>query len=190
VGGRDVFVVDNALSGTPTLTQIAALSQPYGGLTRINDLFYAFHQGILHSIDISEPASPVETAIGFVNEGTGAIAYDPATDTIFAASKRTDLLYAVDPANASFTVIGALGRDELEGGAEWFEGQMFMALQDGFTGELEIGTVDVQTGTYSSLFGIANVGTSIGFGTGLAIVPEPATLLLLALAVGLGLRRR
>jgi len=184
--------IENAVSGTPVINQIAPLSNLYGSLTKINDLFYGTTDNgqSLYSIDVSNPLNPVETFIGSNGlGGTGGLAYAPELDKLFAISKHTDALYEMDPTNGQVSFIGSLGIDDLSGGAEWFDGQLFLAVGNGTSGDYEIGTVNVLTGEYSTVVAV-QPGGGEEVAIGLAIVPEPATAVLCLLLGGWVLRRR
>jgi hypothetical protein len=187
----EFVIVENPVSGTPSLTVVAELGRVYGGITKVADLFFGFSRAgaDLYSIDVSDPANPIETYIGTNSVGgNGAIAHDPASDTLYAISKHTDALYTVDRLSGESTYVGDLGIDDLSGGAEWFDGQLFMAVQNGSSFDFEIGTVDVVTGAYGLTFTLGE-GIADQVATGLAIVPEPACVTLLLVGSLLAWRR-
>ncbi len=187
----DFVIVENAVSGTPTLTVLAELDRSYGDLAKVGDLFFAFSRDgrDLYSIDVSDPADPVETYIGTNSVGgNGAVAYAPAGDTLYAISKYADALSSVNRATGGLSYIGDLGIDDLEAGAEWFEGQLYLAVQSGTSFDLEIGRVDVATGAYTPVFTLGE-GIAAEVATGLAIVPEPTSVALLLAGSFLAWRR-
>jgi hypothetical protein len=191
-GASDLLIVENAVSGVPSLSHYASLELIYGGMTRIGDGFYGFADGgDLFSIDVSTPSNPIETRIGPTGvTGMGALAYDPVGEVFYGVSKLTERLYAIDPTNAGLAAIGHVGISPADGGGEWFDNRMFMSMNNLDSGDFELGTVDVLTGLYTSMFAIEE-GAAGFSGTGLAIVPEPATLMSLgALALLVPMRRR
>jgi hypothetical protein len=138
---------------------------------------------------MSDPASPVETYIGSNPiGGNGASAYDPLKGIFYTVSKYTDTLYEVDLGTGSLDPVGPLGINDLSAGAEWFEGELFLAVQNRSSGDFEIGTIDATTGAYSTRFVLGD-GIADYVATGLAVVPEPTTLTLLLVAALLPLRR-
>ncbi len=190
--GADFVIIDNAVNGVPSVSEIARLDRPYGGITKVGDLFYGFSGGgtTLYSIDMSDPENPVEKFIGENSvSGNDALAYDSTTDTLYAMSKNTDTLYEVDRATAALTYIGHLGINGWSVGAEWFDDHLYMAVQNGTSGDFEIGEVDTETGVYGNVFTLAEGGADY-VATGLAIVPEPATAILLVTVVFAISRRR
>lgn len=193
-GPVDFVEISNAISGVPSLNVVASLSQTYGGVTQVGELFYGFHNNgaELYSIDVSDPDNPVETYIGEdFYAGNDALAYDPVTDTMYSVSKFAEALLEVDYLTGDLTYIGTLGLGDANSvGAEWFEGQMYMAVQNGDSTDFEIGQIDVATGIYTRMFTLSE-GTADYVATALAIVPEPATAALVTVvALALARRRR
>jgi len=183
LGPATVYILNNPVSGTPTLTEYAALSRLYGTMTQIGDSYYGFSYGDLYRVDLSDPANPVETYIGTTGVGgTGGAAYDPDSDTLYMASYQTEMLYTVDPATAAITPVGDMGISSAGLGAEWFDGGLFVAAQNLSTGNVEIGTLDVATGEYSLLFTLASGADS--YATGLTVVPEPGIVAYLDIKPG------
>jgi hypothetical protein len=186
-----MYLLDNPVSGAPALYAYAELSQQYGSLTKIGDLFYAFSAGSLFTLDLTDPADPVETYIGATGVlGTAGAAYDPASDTLYMLSFKyeDDALYTVDRNTGAATWVGPLGIDADDLGGEWFGGQLFAAAQNGSSGYFEIGTVDVATGWYSPLMTVASGVDFVA--TGLTVIPEPTSFGLLLLGSLSLLRRR
>jgi hypothetical protein len=188
-----VYMLGNAVSGTPTLTQYCNLSRDYGSLTQIGSTFYAFSADELYILDLSDPSNPVETYIGSTGVGAnGGAAYDPDSETLYMVSySDIDSLYTVDPNTGGATPIGSgLGVDSGGYGAEWFGGQVFAAAQNHTSGDFEIGTVDVVSGLYSATITVS-AGGAADVATSLTVIPEPATLgLLLVACVALSRRGR
>jgi hypothetical protein len=192
VGGdadESLYTLNNALSGTPSLSYRATLNNHYGSMTGFDDQFYAFSYGDLYSIDVSDPYNPVETFIGPTGLGGGSAgaAYDPVGDVLYVLSRITDSLYSVDPLTAETTLVGAFGIDTDDLGGEWFDGQLYAAAQNLTSGSFEIGTIDHTSGAYAPLYSVASGASDVA--TGLTVIPEPATLGLLLVA-GLTFARR
>lgn len=186
-----VYNLENPVAGTPTLTEYTRLSRQYGSMTQIGQTFYAFSGDELYALDLSDPTEPVETFIGHTGvRGAGGAAYDPASDTLYMMSYRglDDALYTVDPDDATTLQVGRLGIDALGLGAEWFDGQLFAAAQNASSGYFEIGTVDYETGPYSTEIRVAQGVAEQA--TALTVIPEPSVLGLFATAEIVLLRRR
>jgi hypothetical protein len=184
------YKLNNPVAGTPSLTSYASLSHQYGTVTQIGDCLYGFSSGDLYGIDLSDPANPLETYIGTTGlTRTAGAGYDPDSDTLYTVSYAgtLDRLYVVDPATAAATLVGVLGINGYDYGAEWFAGQLYVAAQNGSSGSLEIGTVNVLNGLYSSMLTIADGASYVA--TGFTAIPEPTSLILL-LVGGLACGRR
>jgi hypothetical protein len=146
-GPATVYTLENAVSGTPALEAYANLTQFYGSLTGIGDEFYAFKTGDLYTLDLSDPNNPIETLIGTTAiDATAGAAYDPLNGMLYMLSYATDALYTINPATAAATLVGSVGIDALDFGAEWFEDELYAAVRNAASGLLEIGTVDVTSG--------------------------------------------
>jgi hypothetical protein len=184
-----IYLLENAVSGTPVLTYYASLSQRYGSMTMIGEYFYGFDRGDLYRLDLSDPDNPIEEFIGVTGVVyTAGAAYDPVGETLYMISCDTDTLYEVSPETAEVTPIGGLGVDALDCGAAWYAGNLYTALQNDDSDWIEIGLVDTGSGVYSCLMGL-EYGSGPGRATGLAIIPEPAGILMLLGAAG-WIRRR
>jgi hypothetical protein len=185
-----VYTLQNPVDGTPALVAYSQLSHHYGSLTQIGDTFYGFSHADLYGVDLSDPAYPVETYVGTTGVlGAAGAAYDPVSGTLYMMSYKEfdDALYTVDPDTAAATLVGYPGIDAYDLGAEWFDGGLFAAVQNGSTGYFEIGEVSAVTGHYSVLTTVASGADYVA--TGLTVIPEPTSLALL-LAGCLGLLRR
>lgn len=185
-----LYSIGNAASGTPSLDELAILDQWYAAVTEIDDLFYGYTTNSrLYAIDVTDPQNPVETFIGNLGIGhIGGAAYDPNSDTLYMVSNETDSLYIVDPSDASTSLVGNFGVDSLTTGAEWYDGQLYVSMNNATADEFQVGTLDVSTGDYSSLLTLVEGAEDVS--TSLAIVPEPATIVLLLATGGLCARRR
>jgi hypothetical protein len=186
-----VYMLHNGFSGTPTLTEYCELSRLYGSLTEVGGVFYAFHQSGLYALDISDPASPIETLVGDTEiSGAAGSAYDPDSGTFYMLSFRHgDGLFTVDLEAASANLIGFFGIDADDLGAEWYHGGLYAAMQNRSSGCFEIGVVDPESGLYSALYTVASGVDYVA--TGLTVVPEPSAFgMLLLAAFGLFSTRR
>ena len=189
-GITDVYLMANFASGTPSLTPYANLSHQYGGFTQINGTYYAFSSGVLYTLNLDDPANPIETYIGTTGiPDSGGAAYDPAHNTLYMTSYYSDALHVVDPETAAATQIGSgFGVDSDGLGAEWFDNQLYIANQNITSGNVEIGLVDVETGVYSQRVTLSAGASSQA--TALTIIPEPQMLGMIMMAGGALLRRR
>jgi hypothetical protein len=184
-----VYRMENAFSGTPSLVYYTSLTNYYGSVTQIADVYYAFSDGALYTLDLHDPANPVEDYVGDTGlSHTQGAAYDPVSDVLYVLSSTSDQLYAVDPATAIATPIGAEGLSVDLGplGAEWFDGRLFLAAHNLETGLFEIGELD-DAGMYVSLFALAE--GLLPRGTGLTVIPEPGMISLIVLGGLLAVRR-
>ena len=187
-GQSTVYTVQNGAVGTPTLSTYAELDNRYSCLTKIDDYFYAFKNGLFYQIDLSDPQNPVEQLIsdtGFT--GSDGTAYDPATDTLYMASLQYDTLYEVDQNTGSATPVGDFGVDISGQGLEWYDNTLFVAAQNVESGFLELGTYSTTTGAYTEMLTID--ATLYMRATSLAIIPEPSAIALLLIGVAAAFRR-
>ena len=188
--GGVVHRIDNAFSGTPTVTPIATLARRYGTISEINGTLYALQDGTLYELDLSDPGNPGENVIGYTGiDGTGGSGYDPTTNTWYVTSTSDDKLYTVDPLTAASVELGSFGVDLGTQGAEWFDGALHVMTQNNGSGSVEIGTLDMTNGTYTRSFDLIPGGGDIISGA-MTVIPEPTTALLLAIGLVAIARRR
>jgi hypothetical protein len=190
-GESRLRLLHNPFSGTPSWTEYAVLNRQYGSLTQAEGNWYALSEGALYGLDISDPNNPIETYIGSTgHSGTGGSGYDPVTQTMYLTANHQGVpaLYTMDLETAGTTYIGDLGVNDTNYGAEWIGGQLYVALQNLSSGDLEIGTTDTSTGLYSALLSVAPAQTAAA--TALTGIPEPGMLSLVLVGGTVLLRRR
>lgn len=182
-----VFKVNNAESGTMTLTAFSALSQQYGAFTQMGDTFCGIHGDALWSIDLSDPLSPIETELGPTGvTGIGGSAYNPIDDELYVLSYDTNGLYTVNQTTGQATIVGYTGVNLLGCGAEWFDGLLYAGLENLATGMYEIGTLDAGTGAFTAILTVdENVGVN-----GMTVIPEPTALAFMLTGFAMAVRRR
>jgi hypothetical protein len=179
------------------------LADNTASLSFIGDTLYGFQKTpgnpanttTLVTIDPVNDTQSLVGATGLTTVGANGSGYDPTTDTLYTVvdgalgtGDLTEVDYGLangpDPTG---TVVGDLGVDFGNGGAEFFDGTLYALIQDLTNQTLVVGSVDTTTGLFTQLqqFDVFTPGP-----VGLAVVPEPATLSLLALAGLAVLRRR
>ena len=184
-----VYKMENAFSGTPSLTYYASLSNFYGSVTRIGDTYYAFSVGDLYAINLDDPANPVETYVGDTGvPSTQGAAYDPVADLLYVYSTADDQAYMVDPATAEAEPIGeGFGVNLGPLGTEWYGGRFFMAAHNLETEAFEIGEID-DAGAYTSLFPLDS--GLLRRAAALTVIPEPTAAALILAGALIGIRRQ
>lgn len=188
-GATQISVLNNAASGTPSLTLFSTLSHFYGSLTKIGDLFYGFDQDALYAMDLTNPSAPVETYIGSTGVSTdGGAAYNKSNDRLYMASFSTNSLYTVNRATGHATLVGPMGMASGDLGMEWWQQALYVATQNFSTGLLDVGVLNESSGAYSRLFSLNVPAASVA--TSLAIVPEPTVCILMLAALCYRRRRR
>jgi hypothetical protein len=121
--------------------------------------------------------------------GSAGAGYDATTNTLYLVGYDDDAVFTVDRDTAVATPLGGLmGIDAYDAGGEFFNDQLFVAVQNGTTNRVEVGTIDLSDGAYSSLLPIA-VGANF-VATSLVVVPEPSVLVLFGLGFASARRRR
>lgn len=120
-----------------------------------------------------------------------ALGYDSMSDTMYLINRDTDSLYTVDYVNITSSLVGSLGVNFQNAGAEFFGGRLYLAGQNLDSGFFEIGEVNVFDGSYSTMFqlgGFIDPGVQTEL-VSLAVIPAPGAIALLGLG-GLALSRR
>ncbi len=176
------YEIQNPAAGTPVFTPITQLSQFYTSIIRVDQGFFGLHFGALYQIDVSDPNNPSETRIGDSGlSNTGGFAYDSTTGNAWVASGADDTIYEIDLQTAAVTLVGPFGFDAGSRGLEWWNGQLYGAVENNASGELQLGTFNTQTGLFSDFFSLGAYDGTVG----LAVVPEPNSALLFMLALPL-----
>jgi len=127
------------------------------------------------------------TGLGRSTNGSG---YDPVNDVLYVINGTSDSLYTVDRGTGAATLVGSLGLDYFNGGAEFFDGTLYAFIQDTSRQEFVLGTIDASTGQFSFLRSITAYDPNVTHYASLAVVPAPATLSLLGLGILARRRRR
>lgn len=190
-GPQEVWRLDDPL-GSPTLTAIGQTSDVVNSIAYVGNRAFGFNNLSAEFVEV-DPVSLAQINnfgnLGF--SGAVGVGYDSSSDTIYAINRQNDELWAVDHNTATASLVGSLGVDIQNGGAEFFNGTLYLTNQNLTTGFFEIGTVDLNTGAYSTLIQLGtfpdpNVQTEL---VSLSIIPAPGGLAVLGLA-GLAATRR
>ena len=101
-------------------------------------------------------------------------------------------MWSTSTSIGSTTTVGGLGLDIENAGAEFFNGMLYAAVQNKASGMLEVGTIDVGSGAFSSLYTIdsfpdPNLDRLV---VSLAVIPAPSAMALLGLGGLVASRRR
>ena len=180
-------------TGTPSLFEISdSNSGPFSSVSYVGNTAYSFDSaGDLLTLDFSTLAQT--GTVGNIGLGSGNVGsgYDASSDTMYIINKDTDSLYTLNYNTATPTLVGGLGFDWFNAGAEFFDGKLYAAIQVVNTGELVLGEVNTSTGAFSAIRTVATFdpnGTPMQ--VSLAIIPAPAGLGLLGAAGLVAMRRR
>lgn len=189
-GEPEFYEINNPFDALPVLTPTSVQTNiGWSAVTEVGNLLYALGgDGDLYSIDPGNAYAP--TFIGYTGlTDVGGLAYDAPGNRLVALDNDSDALYALNWAtgNADIT-IGSLGIDSTACGIELFGGVLYAAIQNVTDDELQVGTVSLSNGSYTSIQTLES--GAILAATSLAIIPAPGTLALLVSAVAIGARRR
>lgn len=171
-GSVPMYRVENPETGDPVLSPFATLTHFYGSITKIGPDFFGTSEGRLYRIDVSDPASPIESLVGTHGlTNTGGLAYDRDTGLLYITSSDTDLLYQIDPATAQTTPVGAVGIDMLWTGMEWWDGVLYSAVHNASSDRFELGVISPTTGAYSSILELGDLVSPAA--VSVSVIPEP-----------------
>ncbi|QKK06902.1 MAG: hypothetical protein HND58_01150 [Planctomycetota bacterium] len=189
---QEVYRVDNAFSGTPSLVQIGVTSEP------VSDI--AFANGRIFGVDNSGPAGTIlvrefdanfneintfDTGINIVDRGAGGLAYDPANDIFYVTDPDSDQLWSYSLGGSS-TLLGNAGFDFGQNDLAMFNGKLYAAIAELGRGTYNIGEFNTTDGSF---FNLVTVGAYPGGSIGAVVIPATPTLALLGLG-GLAAARR
>lgn len=191
-GAYPAFSVTDPM-GTPSLAQISNVNAgPYAFVTYVGNTCYSVNSaGELLTMDpvtLAEQGAVGDMGLGSGNVGAG---YDAANDTFYMINKETNSLYTVNYNNATPALVGGLGLDWFNAGAEFFDGTLYALIQDPSLGLLQLGSINTGTGEFTLLRTVTTYDPNGSpMQVSLAVVPAPAGLALLGLGGVAALRRR
>lgn len=187
------YELSNPFGAAPSLTGISnSLVNRLASVTFVGDDAYGFNfDG--NFVQVDPTTLNVITNFGSIGvDGANvALGYDGLSDTMYLVNRDTDSLYTVDYMNITSSLVGSLGVDFQNAGAEFYDGRLYLAGQNVDSGFFEIGEVDVLDGSYSTMFQLGgftdpSVQTEL---VSLAVIPAPGAMALLGLG-GLVVARR
>lgn len=188
-GRYNIYRIDNAYSGTPTLVTIGESNRVSNSLAFVGGKLYGVNglnqQFRIHELSLLNFAGSNDVASGFQVLGIGGVGHD-GTDFYFT-DNGSNALYRYDLGSNTVTPLGPSGFSFLNQGMDFFGGEMLGAIEvDG--GNLLIGEWDLGSGAFSSFIDVGPHRAGVtGF---VALVPAPASLALLGVGGLVATRRR
>lgn len=188
-GRYNMYRVDNAYSGTPTLVTIGESDRVSNSLVFANGKLYGANglnqQFRIHELDLTTFLGSNDVASGFGVLGIGGLAHDGTG--FFFTDNGSDSLYGYDLGANSVTTLGSSGVTFFNQGLEYFQGQLWGAVEIA-GGNLVIGTWNTGNGAFTQTIDVGphNQGVT-GF---VAIIPAPGALALLGIGGLVATRRR
>jgi hypothetical protein len=125
-----------------------------------------------------------------LGHGTNGSGYDAANDVLYVINGTRDALFTVDRVSGAASLVGVLGLDYLNGGAEFFDGTLYAILQDTSRDQFVFGTINTGTGEFGFLRTITSYDPNLTYFASIAVVPAPASLGLIGLGALVAARRR
>lgn len=198
-GQGELYRLDNAFGVAPSLTLLSnTMATQYPSISFVGNKLYGFRNtdDVLVEIDLGTFNQTIVGATGATGlDRVGGSGYDAVNDTLYAIQTLTapNALYTVDYSlsngpDPSSTFVGNLGVINDSCGADFYNGQLWIAIQNGTSGRFELGTVNTGTGAYSF---VRDLGVpALSEETSLLAVPTPGALGLLGLGMLAATRRR
>ncbi|MEM7755492.1 MAG: hypothetical protein AAF297_07625 [Planctomycetota bacterium] len=190
--GSQGYRVDNAFGAAPSLSLSGSGLQNPGpsSIAFIGNQAFGFNtQGDFVEYDPNTLAEINVIAAQQLGVGGNGLGYDAVNDVLYMVDRNNDALFTVDYTTGDITTVGDLGVDIQNAGATFFDGQLWAAFQNNSTGNLEVGTIDVNSGALSSAFTLAGFPTGTPATVAFAVIPAPGSIAVLGLA-GLAASRR
>lgn len=187
----DTFRLDNPL-GTPSLTSTGSVASPVNSIAFVGNRAFGFDNFSLDFVELDPNTLTQINNFGNLGfPGAVGMGYDAVNDVLYGVNRANDELWSIDYNTGTASLIGSLGVDIQNGGAEFYDGVLYLANQNLDTGFFEIGTIDVTTGAYSTMMQLGsftdpNVASEL---VSLSIIPAPGGFAVLGLA-GLAVTRR
>lgn len=194
-GRRNIYRVDNAFSGTPTLVLIGDSDRLSNTLSFANGRLYGANGtgGTLnmHSLDLNTFNSLGDfSPPGFPVQGIGGISYSASDDLFYFVNNQTDSLNSYDLNTNTAAFIGASGTTFTNHGLEHIGSTLWGAIGDD-SHFLEVGIWNKGSGAFTSMDTVAPyVGGGSNGVIGFVAIPSPSGLALLGLGGLVAVRRR
>ena len=201
--------LDNGFTANPTLTLLTdTLTNHHPTISATdNETLYGFKNGSggrVSRIDLTPVIDDNTVAFNTVLGSVGGSAYDRNTGTFWVLDNdvsvqvptATNSLYTIDdlsPPNITdeipSTLVGGLNVSSVSNGMEFYQGTLYVAIQNGTSGDYEIGTLNTSNGQYTFLKTLVPGGAE-RTDTALAVLPAPGTGMLLGMGLLAATRRR
>ncbi len=192
--GYNIYRVDNAFSGTPTLAVIGVSDRVSNSL--------AFRQGAsggwelyganglgqtfkVHSLDLATFAGLADLDSGFGVLGVGGLQFASTGEAYFTVNGDNSV-NAYDIGTNTASAIGPSGAEFTNNGLEFLDGTLYGAVGLD-SGRIAVGSWNTGSGAFSQLDVVAPSGGGV---MGFVFVPGPGTLALLGLGGLVAIRRR
>lgn len=193
-GRHDVYRVDNAFSGTPTLVRIGESDRVSNSLTFANGhLFGANGLGgtfRIHELDLTSFAGVADFTPGFAVTGVGGVSYSATDDLFYFVNNGADSLNTYDLNSNSAAFVGGSGTTFTNHGLEHIGTTLWGAIGDD-AGTLEVGTWAKGSGTFTSMQTVAPYSGGGSHGViGFVAIPAPGAMAVLGLGGLIAGRRR
>ena len=125
-----------------------------------------------------------------IQDGVNGTGYDAVNDVLYGINRDQDVLVTISRNTGNATVVGPLGVDFFNGGAEFYNGTLYAFIQDLGSQTLVFGSIHTGTGAFTAIRTIDTYDPNETTFMSLALVPAPASLGLLAIGGLAALRRR
>lgn len=193
-GRRDVYRVDNAFNGTPTLVHIGESNRVSNSLTFANGRLYGVN-GLsgtfrIHELNLASFGAVADFVPGFAVTGIGGVSYSATDDLFYFVNNGADSLNTYDLNTNSAAFVGGAGTMFTNHGLEHIGTTLWGAIGAN-SGTLEVGTWAKGTGAFTSMQTVApySGGGSNGV-IGFVAIPAPGALAVLGLSGLMAGRRR
>lgn len=184
-----------AESNAPSLSMLSdQVEGPRATLSFADGLAYSAREGQTGAELITVDSNTLidDTVIGDLNiqDGVNGTGYDATNDVLYGINRVNDALVTINRNTGNATIVGGLGVDFFNGGAEFYNGTLYAFIQDLDSERLVIGSIDTDTGAFTALRTIDTYDANDTTFMSLVVVPAPASLGLLAMGGLVAIRRR
>lgn len=125
-----------------------------------------------------------------IQDGVNGTGYDAVNDILYGINRDQDALVTISRSTGNATVVGSLGIDYFNGGAEFYNGTLYAIVQDLGSQTLVFGSINTGSGAFSAIRTIDTYDPNGTTFMSLALVPAPSSFALLAVGGLVASRRR
>lgn len=168
-GGTRIWRVDNPISGTPDLVLLGNFPSDHsrGDITFAHGRLFGINAAVIYEYSVDDFSLVNVIDLERPSASSGGIVFDGDANWYIANQASERIVRLLDPPSADgWTPLEPTGIDIGNNDLEWYFGALWLATDT--DGVLRVGTIDLDTGVYQHVLGVAPTTTPRG--VGLAVI--------------------